>query len=724
MNLPRSRVLLAVGLSIAAVLLQWLVEPLVAGRAPFLFFLPAILLAAAYGGPWPAVLVSLVGAITGALSLRSGSADLLVRTDPASWSILAFGVIASALVFLGYRLFGAATHREQAADALAAARVELRQQLSDLSELHELTGRLESTPELRGQLEAVLLSSARLLDSRRGVISLRSPGGQRLLMEASFGLSDAAKERLSNVAYGAELVGLPCHSRQRVHIADVESDVRAEPFRDFAREEGFRSVQVTPLLDHDGELLGCIAILIEDARELSAREARLADLCAHKATIAVERTLAERLAREHDRRFRSVLDGSAAGFTVFRPLFDDAGNVRDFIWVYINPAAAAVWRKNPEHFVGRPVSSTLPGAMFDSAPFDRFASVLRDNVVQEFEHETRLTPTREWFHVIVSPLDGDVAVWFTNVTARRRNEEALVEADQRKDEFLATLAHELRNPLAPIRQATQIAMAPQATESQKRWSYAVVERQVQHMSLLLDDLLDISRITRGQLRLRRQACELHEVFNAGVEAARPLIDRKGHTLDLDLPAAPIFVDADPLRLAQILSNLLTNAAKYTNVGGNIRVSARVDGADLEIEVADNGIGIESTELSGVFTMFSQVTAAHERSEGGLGIGLALTRGLVQLHGGTIEAASQGSGQGAEFTARLPIVTSTQVAAPREDVALEPQARLLRRRLVIADDNRDAAESLAMLMRLHGNEVHLAHDGRAAIDAIDRFQPDA
>jgi len=220
-----------------------------------------------------------------------------------------------------------------------------------------------------------------------------------------------------------------------------------------------------------------------------------------------------------------------------------------------------------------------------------------------------------------------------------------VDADRRKDEFLATLAHELRNPLAPIRQATFISKALGATDAQKRWSNDVVERQIQHMSLLLDDLLDISRVTRGTLVLRIQPTELASMIDAAVETARPAIDGKRHELGIELPDEPVQFSADPLRMAQILSNLLTNAAKYTDPEGYIRLSARCEGDEVTIRVSDTGIGISSEALPRLFEMFSQIPCARDRSEGGLGIGLALTKGLVELHGGKIEAHSAGLGAG-------------------------------------------------------------------------------
>src|SRR5581483_4809298 len=239
------------------------------------------------------------------------------------------------------------------------------------------------------------------------------------------------------------------------------------------------------------------------------------------------------------------------------------------------------------------------------------------------------------------------------ILRRERAEAALREADRRKDEFLATLAHELRNPLAPIHQAALISEAPNATEAQKRWSHSVINRQVQHMSLLLDDLLDISRITRGVLELRPAATDLSDIIEAAVETARPLIDAKRHSLRVHRPAGPIRIMADPLRLAQVLSNLLTNAAKYTDARGDILLRAEATGDAIVISVKDNGIGIPAGALRNVFEMFAQVKSAQDRSEGGLGIGLALSQGLVDLHGGTIQVMSEGPGHGSEFIVRLP-----------------------------------------------------------------------
>jgi PAS domain S-box-containing protein len=307
------------------------------------------------------------------------------------------------------------------------------------------------------------------------------------------------------------------------------------------------------------------------------------------------------------------------------------------------------------------------------------------------------------------------------IASRERAEAALRETDQRKDEFLATLAHELRNPLAPIRQAAMISKSASANAEQKRWSHDVIERQVHHMSLLLDDLLDISRITRGNLDLRTEMTELALIVDAAVETSRPLIDAKRHELLIDLPSEPVRLAADPLRLAQVLSNLLTNAAKYTDPRGTIRLRATADKDAVCIVVSDTGIGIAPEALDAVFTMFSQVKSTQDRSEGGLGIGLALAKGVVKLHGGTIEARSAGIGRGSEFIVRIPRRSVAQ--ASRGNATSASAGTGIGRQILIADDNRDAADSLAMLLRMEGHTVTVVHDGRQALASIEAAPPD-
>ena len=299
---------------------------------------------------------------------------------------------------------------------------------------------------------------------------------------------------------------------------------------------------------------------------------------------------------------------------------------------------------------------------------------------------------------------------------------ALREADQRKDVFLATLAHELRNPLAPIRTAAQLLESEQLSDEQLAYCRGVIKRQVSQMAHLLDDLLDIARITRGALALKIQPTCLRQAIEAALEAARPQIDARGHVVALDVPAGRLELTADPIRLTQILTNLLTNAAKYTPAGGRIEITVREDAGHWNVSVRDNGIGISPQLLPRVFTMFVQADDAGGGADGGLGIGLALIKGLVELHHGSIEADSAGRGRGSEFRVRLPRA-GTAVAAeePRPAAIAAPAAGA--RRVLIADDNRDGAQSLALLLEAGGHQVRVVHLGKAALEQAQSLNPE-
>ena len=322
-------------------------------------------------------------------------------------------------------------------------------------------------------------------------------------------------------------------------------------------------------------------------------------------------------------------------------------------------------------------------------------------------------------------LQSTNAALSAEIKVRQSAEAALREADRRKDEFLATLAHELRNPLAPIRHAVKILEVPGADDEQREWSREVIARQVQRMALLLDDLLDVSRITRGRLELRKDYVSLQALVAAAIEPARPLIEAKHHALEVALPTAPVELEVDPLRMSQALSNLLTNAAKYTDAGGIIKVSAALAAEGLAIRVQDNGIGLSAVAIPNLFEMFSQVDSVIDRAEGGLGIGLALVRGLLALHGGSVEASSRGVGQGSEFVIRLPRSALVSGAGEKtvEPASVAP-ATGPRGKVLVVDDNRDAAETLALVLEMFGHQMLIGHSGREALDLGSRERPDA
>jgi signal transduction histidine kinase len=299
---------------------------------------------------------------------------------------------------------------------------------------------------------------------------------------------------------------------------------------------------------------------------------------------------------------------------------------------------------------------------------------------------------------------------------------ALQEADRRKDEFLAILAHELRNPLAPIRTAVQLLRKRDLAETQNVRAREVIERQVQHLVCLIDDLLDVSRITRGMITLQRERVLIDAVVARAVETARPLIDARKHELALDLPEELLSVEGDPTRLVQIVGNILHNAAKFMEPGGRIVLSVSREDSYAVISVRDFGLGIQPELVSKIFDLFSQVHQKSETAHGGLGIGLALVRRLVEMHGGVVTANSEGLGKGTELVVRLPVigVQSTIVALPTTDSKRPPEVSP--RRILVADDNSDAVEALALQLRLAGHEVRSANDGLEALEVAETFAP--
>ncbi len=315
-----------------------------------------------------------------------------------------------------------------------------------------------------------------------------------------------------------------------------------------------------------------------------------------------------------------------------------------------------------------------------------------------------------------------------------RNSEAetrkLVEADARKNEFLAMLGHELRNPLAPIRYAVKIMKQRGSDDGELCWARDVVDHQVRQMAELVDDLLDISRVTTGKVRLQKEPIDVATIVAFAVETSRPMIETLHHRLSIVLPPGPVMVEADSLRMAQVLSNLLNNAAKYSKSGGQIRLAVTAEGSEAVFRVRDKGIGIPPEMLAQIFELFTQVDQSLDHSQGGLGLGLTLVRNLVEMHGGTVAAHSEGLGRGSEFVVRLPILPESKAQPEKAPVdssvkpALPHAADGRSRRVLVVDDNVSSAQCLAMILKLDGHDVQVAHDGTVALDAVRRFRPEA
>ena len=490
-------------------------------------------------------------------------------------------------------------------------------------------------------------------------------------------------------------------------LARIRRGERVEHFDTLRRAKDGRlvpiSLTVSPIKDEDGTIIGASKI----ARDIS------------------ERKRAEAALREEKARLHATLTGIGDAVIVT----DTERRV-----TLTNPVAQALtgWK---EEALGRPLDEVfrIVNEQTRQSVESPVRRVMNEGTVVGLANHTLLI-AKDGREIPIddsaAPIqDGQgcvtgVVLVFRDVTERRRAEEALIQADRRKDEFLATLAHELRNPLAPVRNAIELIQRADGNADVIRQASKMMERQVGRLVRLIDDLLDISRITQGKVQLRKERVELAAVVQSAVEASRPFIAAQGHELTVMLPPEPVHLNADPTRLAQVFANLLDNAAKYSEKGSRIWLTAERQGGEVTVAVRDTGIGIAAEHLPRIFEMFSQVDTALERSQGGLGIGLALVRGLVELHGGMVEARSAGIGRGSEFTVRLP-VTEVQIQAPQEPGNGDQGAvRTIRPcRILVVDDNRDAADSLVMMLRMMGHETDTAYDGLEAVQAAATFRPE-
>jgi PAS domain S-box-containing protein len=511
-----------------------------------------------------------------------------------------------------------------------------------------------------------------------------------------------------------------------VAIDDVRADPRSNDSAALARFDAqhTRALLIVPLID-DGRLAAQLMLHDRAPRAWSAADIALLQQVAHRTHFATLNARAESELREN-RQVLSLAMRSGRMGAWSRDMSDGR------IW----------WSRELQEIVGLAAGSfegtrdavlrlihpddhaALHAAIDEAAHSDDdYRLVLR------FRHASGAWRWMEWRGRAMTRPGGGRMLYglgiditerqLADAELQRLNAE-LAAADRRKDEFLATLAHELRNPLAPIANALEIMRRKNLDDPALRWTRDVIERQLRQMTRLVDDLLDVARITRGRIELRRERVDLAGVVQAAVEAARPLIDASQHTLAVQLPDAPLWIDADATRLTQVLLNLLNNAAKYTPAGGRLAIDARADGnGQACITVRDSGIGLDAEHLASVFEMFSQVQPAIERSQGGLGIGLALARGLVELHGGRIEARSAGAGLGSEFIVHLPLADAPALAP----AAAPPRAAVRSAlRVLVVDDNRDAADSLALVLQLGGHEVRVANDGVAALALAETFRP--
>jgi PAS domain S-box-containing protein len=516
---------------------------------------------------------------------------------------------------------------------------------------------------------------------------------------------------------GMGLPGRVWASGQPSWLLDVSKDLNF-PRAVVALQEGLFSAFACPIF-HGREVLGVIEFFSQHIREPDPDLLEMMGTIGGQIGQFMVRRQAVQALRAAREQLHLVTDTMSAPVTRCS---------RDLTYLWVSKPYADWLGRSPEEIVGRPIPEVIGLEAFEALrPY--FERVLSGQEVRYEEEVNFRGAGRRWVHAVYTPTfdaagvpDGWVAV-VLDIDDRKRAEEAVKEADRRKDEFLAMLSHELRNPLAPIRNALHVLKMPEAHATAVRKAREMMERQLHHLVRLVDDLLDVSRIIRGKVELQRERIDLATVFERAIETAQPLIDARGHELTVALPSHPLWIEGDPIRLAQVVGNLLSNAAKFMDKPGPIRLSGERDGGAVVIRVRDAGTGIAPELLPRVFDLFVQADNSLARTQGGLGIGLTLVKHLVEMHGGSVTASSPGPGQGSEFIIRLPALLESRSS---EGIGLGesgPTPARPSRRVLVVDDNVDAAESAAMLLRMWGHLVQTAYNGPAALEAERAFQPE-
>jgi PAS domain S-box-containing protein len=553
--------------------------------------------------------------------------------------------------------------------------------------------------------------------SRCGLSRVDLPGGQIIVEQDAHGELASLKGSFAIADFGY-IVEDGLAGRPTV-IDDLAADPRtADHFETTFRPIGVRAHINVPL-HSEGRWVGTFWVTSHETRHWTDGEVKLLQTIAERVWLVVEQVRLATALQESEARAR--IAQQAAHWGVFE--YDCLTGKN-----YWSPELEALYGLEPGTFEG-----TYEGWRRRLHPEDHDAA---DKAMEEayetgeYSRDFRVVwddGSVHWLFArakIIRAANGrPLRVLGVNVdiSDRKRTEEKLRDADRRKDEFLATLAHELRNPLAPIRNSLHILRLGGSDSGAAERVHDTLERQVNHMVRLVDDLMEVSRITRGKIDIRKELIEVAALVRSAVETSKPLIEEARHQLAISLPAEPLILHADPMRLAQVLANLLNNAAKYTPEGGQIWLTVRSEGSNVALSVRDSGAGIATEMLSKVFDLFTQADRTHDRAQGGLGIGLTLVRSLVDMHGGSVEARSDGPGHGSEFIVRLPLAVG-RLAVQQRRLTDSPGESLAGRRVLVVDDSRDAADSLKMLLKLLGADVHSANDGLAALEALETYRP--
>jgi signal transduction histidine kinase len=721
---------------------------------------------------------------------RFDSEDVRVLTGLADFTSAALRV---ASVVPGPTRSGPVVDGVPAARSWPTSKAQVALELDVMNRLHDFSTRLLGTQDLAATLDEVLHAAIAMFGADRGDIKLFDAEHGVLRMAAHQGFAAAYLEHFAEVPIHAETACARAVARgERVVLDDIREDPRYQAHLEVSEAAGFLAVQATPLISRDGRALGVLSTHFRQPGRPSDRELRMLDLYARHAADHVDMLRTQHELREAAERERKLLNQARARTQQLQSLTEASGAIAALSTVedVLRATAERAREIIPAHqaqvsFVG---SRSIPEALQAASYSERYAEwqaaepppigngfdllVLRTNrplrlTQTELEAhsawpgacaEPALRPAlRGWLGVPLIGRDGrnlgliqlsdrhagefsdsdeamlvQLAQLAAGALENARLYEALRAADRRKDEFLAMLSHELRNPLAPLLTALDLIGDEHNCAEVRREALNVTRRQILHVSRLVDDLLEMSRITTGKIRLRRAPSPVdgNELVERAVERLRPLIDQKRQALEVMLAPAPVWLDVDPGRIEQVLGNLLDNASKYTPAGGGIWVSVVADPDHVAFSIRDDGAGIDAELRPQIFDLFTQADKSLDRSAGGLGIGLALAKQIVELSGGTIDGESEGCGFGSEFTVRLPLAPGHGFIIEEDDdderdaavTAPEPDDPGSILRILVVDDGHDAAQMLSMLLRSWSHEVCVAHDGHAAIEQARAFRP--
>jgi PAS domain S-box-containing protein len=660
-------------------------------------------------------------------------------------------------------IFRDVTERRRAERALRESEARLAADLRAMTRLYDLGTRLLTCESLYAGLDDVLEGAIEASGADFGNVQLYNPRIAALEIVAQRGFHQEFLDYFRTVRVEE---GSACaqamQSGARIIIEDVELDPTFEPHRRIAAAAGFRGVQSTPLKSRSGSVLGMLSTHFRRPHRPSERDQRFLDLYACLAAEYLERVRTQEALQKQAARLRLLWEAAGVLLTtddadaMLRGLFDRIGLHLglDCYFNYVMDDAGEALRLASCAGIPEATARSISRLEFGQAICGTVAverrPIVATRIQQSDDPNAQLVkgfgirayacnPLLAGEHLLGTlsfasrsrdQFDADELEFLETVSRtvaaayeRLRLLHQLREMDRRKDEFLATLAHELRNLLAPVRNSLHVLRLAAGDKAMAEQARAVMERQLHQFIHLIDDLMDVGRIARNKLKLRTERIDLVGIVRNALEISRSLIEAAGHELTVSLPSEPIHVQADETRLAQVFSNLLNNAAKYTERGGHIWLTVRREGSDAVVAVKDTGVGISADQLPHIFDLFAQVDRSLEHSQGGLGIGLSVVRRLVELHGGRVEVHSDGHDKGSEFVVRLPLVNGPATDRPATEGQCQTTDAAGHCKVLVVDDNDDTATSLQMMLEMLGHDVRTAHDGPQALEVARAYQPD-